>query len=109
VFDGFLSAVLGVLFLPTYLGGVAFPLSALVSGLANVLLVLAAQSVVGPGRRAAWPMVGWGVGFLLCAVGGPGGDVLLPQTWPSLALLVLGVFPAGYVIYRGVVAAPPGT
>ncbi|MCX5043788.1 hypothetical protein OG921_11485 [Aldersonia sp. NBC_00410] len=104
VFDGFLSAVLGVLFLPTYLGAVAFPISALISGLANVVLVLIARTITGPTRRAGWPLVGWGAGFLLCALGGPGGDVLLIQSWQSLLLLALGLVPAGYLIFRDMAA-----
>lgn len=100
VFDGFLSAVLGVLFLPTYLGAVAFPISALLSGLVNVALVVIARTITGPTRRAGWPLVGWGAGFLLCAVGGPGGDVLLVQSWQSLLLLAFGLVPAGYLVLR---------
>jgi hypothetical protein len=101
VFDGFLSAVLGVLFLPSYIGAVPFPISALVSGLVNVLLVLAARTITGPTRRAGWPLIGWGFGFLLCTFGGPGGDIVLPQSWQSLLLLVFGLGPAGYFAFRG--------
>jgi hypothetical protein len=101
VFDGFLSAVLGVLFLPTYIGAIAFPISAVVSGLVNVALVFGARTITGPNRRAGWPLVGWGVGFLLCAMGGPGGDVLLIESWPTLLLLALGLGPAGYFVFQG--------
>ena len=101
VFDGFLSAVLGVLFLPTYIGAVAFPISALVSGLVNVALVFLARTITGPNRRAGWPLVGWAFGFLLCTFGGPGGDIVLPQSWQSLLMLALGIGPAGYFVFRG--------
>jgi hypothetical protein len=101
VFDGFLSAVLGVLFLPIYIGAVAFPISALVSGLANVALVFAARTITGPTRRAGWPLIGWSFGFLLCTFGGPGGDIVLPQSWQSLLMLALGLGLPGYFVFRG--------
>lgn len=107
VIDGFLSAVLGVLFLPTYIGAVAFPISALVSGLVNVALVLAARTITGPNRRAGWPIVGWAFGFLLCMFGGPGGDIVLPQSWQSLLMLAFGLGLPGYFVVRGAPAPAP--
>ena len=41
-FDGVLSAVVGALLLPVYLGSIPFPVSALISGLVNAALVWAA-------------------------------------------------------------------
>ena len=70
IFDGFLCAVLSVLFLPTHLGTTAFPISILVAATANLVLVIAARTVTTPGR-AALPLAGWIVGFLVCMVGGP--------------------------------------
>ncbi|WP_068274247.1 hypothetical protein [Aldersonia kunmingensis] len=101
VFDGFLSAVIGVLFLPSYIGAIPFPISAVASGIVNVALVFGARSITGPTRRAGWPLIGWCFGFLLCTFGGPGGDIVLPQSWQSLLMLAFGLGPAGYLVFRG--------
>lgn len=100
VFDGFLTAILAVLFLPAHLGSVPMPVSAVVAGVVNVLLVAGARSVTDRVGRAALPLLAWFVGFLLCMVGGPGGDGLLPADWRTLLLLVLGVVPPVVLLFR---------
>ncbi|MFC7448559.1 hypothetical protein [Rhodococcus daqingensis] len=100
IFDGALTAVLAVLFLPTYLGSVAFPISALVAGAVNVLLVLGARTVTDRVSRAALPLVGWFLGFVLCMVGGPGGDSLLLASPLTLLLLGFAVVPAGLLLLK---------
>ena len=99
-FDGFLTVVLAALFLPTYIGSVAFPISALVCGVVNVALVVAAALVTDRNTMTCLPLVGWGFGFFVCLFGGPGGDVILGQSWQTVLLLFLGVVPAGYALYR---------
>jgi hypothetical protein len=100
VFDGFLTALLAVLFLPAHLGSVAMPVSALVAGVVNVLLVWGARSVSGTVGRASWPLVAWFVGFLVCMVGGPGGDGLLPADWRTLLLLAAGLLPPIVLLFK---------
>ncbi|MDV7245732.1 MULTISPECIES: hypothetical protein [Rhodococcus] len=98
VFDGLLCAVLAVLFLPLYLGATPFPVSILVAGAVNVALVIAARSATGRVGAAALPLVGWIVGFLLCMLGGPGGDVLLlASVWTLLLFLGALIPPAAYL------------
>ncbi|MET4611462.1 hypothetical protein ABIC28_002451 [Rhodococcus sp. PvR044] len=100
MFDGALTAVLAVLFLPTYLGSVAFPISALAAGVVNVLLVLGARTVTDRASMAALPLVGWFLGFVLCMFGGPGGDALLLASPLTLVLFGLAVVPAGLLLLR---------
>lgn len=100
VFDGFLTALLAVLFLPTHIGAVAVPVSALVAGVVNVLLVRGARSVTDSVGQATWPLVAWFVGFLVCMVGGPGGDRLLPADWRTLLLLAVGLLPPIAMLFK---------
>ena len=99
VFDGFLCAVLSVLFLPLWLGATPFPISILFAAVVNVLLVIAARSVTGRVSSGLLPLGGWLVGFVLCMFGGPGGDILLlPSVWTVL-LLVGGLVPAAVYLW----------
>lgn len=99
VFDGFACGVLSVFFLPTYLGSVQFPISALLGGVANVALVLAARKVAERRIAVAAPLIGWFVAVVLCMLGGPGGDVLLLADWRTMLLIVAGVGPAGTMLF----------
>ncbi|MFD4467506.1 hypothetical protein ACFWPA_04350 [Rhodococcus sp. NPDC058505] len=94
VFDGFLTAILAVLFLPARLGSVPFPISALAAAVVNIALLVGARTVTDRPARYALPLAGWFLGFLICMVGGPGGDSLLIADWRTMLLLVAGVVPA---------------
>ncbi|WP_072688014.1 hypothetical protein [Rhodococcus marinonascens] len=94
VFDGFLCAILSVLFLPLYLGATPFPISILAAAVVNLALVIAARSTTGRVGTGALPLAGWGFGFLLCMFGGPGGDALLLVSVWTLLLVVGAVIPA---------------
>ncbi|GAA4477233.1 hypothetical protein GCM10023094_18930 [Rhodococcus olei] len=100
VFDGFLTAILAVLFLPIRVGAVPLPLSALVAAVVNVLLVAGARTVTDRPGRAALPLIGWFLGFLACMVGGPGGDALLLADWRTLLLLAGGLVPATALLLK---------
>lgn len=99
-FDGFLCAVLSVLFLPAYIGATPFPVTVLVSAVVNLLLVLGARKFTDRALLAALPLVGWLVGFGLCAAAGPGGDVLVFEDWRTLLLFVAALLPAGVYLFR---------
>ncbi|MBY6411679.1 hypothetical protein HQ346_12980 [Rhodococcus sp. BP-252] len=113
IFDGFLCGVLSVLFLPTYLGSIPFPVSALLAGVANVALLFAARKVAERPAAIASPLIGWGVGVLLCMFGGPGGDVLLLADWRTALLLVGGAVPPGILLFswrlKALTTAPHGS
>lgn len=91
--DGFLCALGAVLFLPAYLGSTPFPVSGLVAGAANVLLVRVAWSVSRDGGRAALPLAGFALGLVFAMLGGPGGDVLVLADWRLLVLVAGGLLP----------------
>ncbi|BAH54245.1 hypothetical protein [Rhodococcus opacus] len=100
VFDGFLCAVLSVLFLPSYLGATPFPISILAAAVANLALVIAARSTTGRVRSGVLPLAGWGFGFLLCMFGGPGGDVLMLASVWTLLLLFGALLPAAVYLWK---------
>ena len=100
VVDGFLVAIIAALFLPLYLGTVAFPISAVLAALANVALIYAARSVRDSLAVSALPLAGFGFGFLVGVTSGPGGDIVLGATWQTLLLLVLGVGVPAVALYR---------
>jgi hypothetical protein len=101
--DGVLSAVGGALFLPSYIGAVPFPISALISGLLNASLVWAAQRCAGPGRLAALPLFSWLLTVLAMCLPGPGGDVIFAGrgvlAYSPLLLLALGLLPSWWVLW----------
>jgi hypothetical protein len=103
--DGVISAVAGALLLPSYIGSVPFPVSALISGLLNAALVWAAGPWTTSLRIAALPLWTWLLTVLLMGVGGPGGDVILGgrgvMAYSPLLLLLAGLVPPFFVLYRG--------
>ena len=102
--DGAISAVGGALLLPTYIGSIPFPVSALISGLLNAALVWAAGRWTVSARVAALPLWTWLLTVLLMCVPGPGGDVIFGgrgvMAYSPLLLLVMGVVPPLVVLYR---------
>jgi hypothetical protein len=102
--DGVLSAVGGAFLLPSYLGAVPFPVSALVSGLLNVSLVWAAQRWTTSTRLAALPLWTWLLTVLLMCLPGPGNDVIFAGrgvlAYSPLLLIGVGLLPACWVLLR---------
>ena len=102
--DGVLSAVLGALLLPMYLGAIPFPVSALASGLVNAALVWAAGHWTGSKRLAALPLWAWLATVAALTFGGPGGDIVFGGrgilAYSVLILLLLGAAPAFMVLRR---------
>jgi hypothetical protein len=102
--DGVLSAVTAALLLPSYLGSVPFPISALISGLVNAVLVWAAMRWTTSLRMAALPLWVWLLTVALISRGGPGGDVILSGrgvlAYSALLLLPLGLVPPLWVLFR---------
>jgi hypothetical protein len=102
--DGVLSAVSGALLLPSYIGSVPFPISALISGLINASLVWAAGVVTTSMRVAALPLWTWLLAFLAMCLPGPGGDVIFAGqgvfAYGPLLLLGMGLLPPFWVLLR---------
>ncbi|MEV6134734.1 hypothetical protein AB0L63_01410 [Nocardia sp. NPDC051990] len=99
VLDALITLVLEVLYLPTYINTVAFPLSAVLAGVVNILLVMGVRSITQRVSVMILPLVAWTFGFLLCSVSGPGGDILLGSDWRTLLLLFCGLVPPLLYIY----------
>lgn len=102
--DGVISAVAGALLLPFYLGGVPFPVSALVIGLVNLALVWAAAHWTESARLAALPLLTWLVTVAVLTLGGPGGDIVFGgpglMAYSVLFFLALGATPAAFFLWR---------
>jgi hypothetical protein len=102
--DGAVSAVGGALLLPSYIGSIPFPVSALVSGLVNAALVWAAGYWTSSARVAALPLWTWLLTLLLMYLPGPGGDVIFGGrgvlAYSPLLLLAVGIVPPLVVLYR---------
>lgn len=107
--DGALSAVAGALFLPSYLGVVPMPVSALISGAVNAALVWAAVQWTPaqwtPARAlAAGPLWAFLAIVIVLTFGGPGDDVVFAGTTSGLVRLLLfvavGMIPGALVLRR---------
>jgi hypothetical protein len=102
--DGILSAVAGALLLPSYVGSIPFPISALISGLVNAALVWAAGRWTESARLAALPLWTWLLTVAAMSLGGPGGDVIFDGrgllAYSPFLLLVAGMAPPAWVLWR---------
>jgi hypothetical protein len=103
--DGILSALAGALLLPSYIGSIPFPISALISGLLNAALVWAAGRWTRSPRVAALPLWTWLLTVAVISMGGPADDIILGgqglMRYGALLLIVLGVAPPVWVLWRG--------
>lgn len=108
VFDGLLTLVLEVLFLPIYVGGHPFPITAVIAAVVNVLLVRAMGLVVTRPAAMGLPLIAWLFGYLVCASPGPGGDIMLVADWTAALLLALGLAPAAFYLFRRAFHRLPG-
>jgi hypothetical protein len=102
--DGVLCAVAAALLLPSYIGAVWFPISAVIAGLVNAALVWAAMQWTASGRLAAVPLITWMLTVVALVLGGPGGDIMLggagiAANGPVL-LMVLGAIPPAWLLSR---------
>jgi hypothetical protein len=102
--DGVLSALAGALLLPSYIGSIPFPISALISGLVNAALVWAASRWTRSARVAALPLWTWLLTVAVISMGGPADDIILGgsglMAYGALLLIVLGVVPPVLVLWR---------
>lgn len=105
--DAVLLAVIELLFLPLYLGGVPFPITAAVAAVTTPLLVSEAARLSSRRGVAAAPFVVWLITLFVFGVFGPGGDMVLSgNDWRSFLLLAAGSLPS--VIMLAIVSARAG-
>ncbi|MBS9535560.1 hypothetical protein KIH27_18400 [Mycobacterium sp. M1] len=102
--DGVLCAVATALLLPSYLGSSPFPISALIGGLVNAVLVWAALHWTASLRLAALPLWTWLLTVALMALGGPGDDLIFAgrgvMAYGVLMMIVLGTAPPCWLLWR---------
>jgi hypothetical protein len=102
--DGVLSAIGGALLLPSYIGAMPFPISALISGLLNAALVWAAGLWTTSVRLAALPLWTWLLTVAAMCLGGPGHDIIFGgrgvMAYSPLLLLVAGAGPPLWLLLR---------
>lgn len=102
--DSVLLAIIELLYLPSYIGSVQFPVTALVAGVTTPLLVSEAGRLSPHRLIAGAPLVLWFVTLFVFGVLGPGGDVLLMgNDWRTLLLIGAGTLPSGMMM--GIVLA----
>jgi hypothetical protein len=103
-FDGVLSAVVGALLLPIYLGSFPLPISAVISGLVNAALVWAALQWTSAPRVAAGPLWAWLLTVGALTLGGPGGDIVFGgagvMEFAPLIFVVIGAAPPVLLLWR---------
>jgi hypothetical protein len=104
--DAVLLAAVELLYLPLRIGAVPVPVTILLAAVTTPWLVRSAARLGGGGIVAASPLVMWVLGVLVFGLAGPGGDVLLPVDWRSLALLGAGMFPGAVALGRSLIPPP---
>ncbi|NOR03746.1 hypothetical protein HGK72_27225 [Mycolicibacterium fortuitum] len=103
--DGIISAVVGALLLPTFLGPIPFPVSALAAGAVNTALVWAAMYWTDSMRMAALPLWTWLAAVVVAMTfGGPGGDIIFAgpglMAYSSLIFIAAGALPPVAMLRR---------
>ncbi|OBF34417.1 hypothetical protein A5719_26365 [Mycolicibacterium peregrinum] len=102
--DGIISAVVGALLLPTFLGPIPFPVSALAAGAVNTALVWAAMYWTDSMRMAALPLWTWLAAVVAMTFGGPGGDIIFAgpglMAYSSLIFIAAGALPPVAMLRR---------
>lgn len=90
--------------LPSYLGSVWFPVSAVVAGAVNLVLVWAARQWTDSTRLAALPLITWLITLAVLTLGGPGGDMVMGGAGIAgigpIVLLAAGASPAAWLLMR---------
>jgi hypothetical protein len=94
-------AVAELIYQPTYVGTVPAPLGTLLILGTMPAMIRGAATVAATPLVAGSPLVIWLVVVGVLGLAGPGGDVMLPQTWQSL-LLLLAALLAGLLTLRRV-------
>lgn len=100
--DGVLTAVAAALFLPSWLGTIPFPVSALVAGVVNLALVWAALEWSDSVRVAGLPLWTFLATVVAMMFGGPGGDIIFGSSelggFAVLVLAAVGALPAAWLL-----------
>jgi hypothetical protein len=104
IVDGALIAAFGLVFTPLYWGSVPLPMGALLSMLILPWLILSAGRIDSRPSVAGGPLWAWVLVIGVLGFVGPGGDVLLPQTWQSLLLITGSLVTAVWALSKVLLA-----
>ncbi len=97
--DAVVLALIELLFLPTWIGSVQFPITVALAAVSTPLLVSAAGRLSKNRNVAVAPLVVWFVVIFVFGVFGPGGDmVLLGSDWRTLLLIISGTLPSAMML-----------
>jgi hypothetical protein len=90
--------------LPLSIGPVPFPISALVSGAVNAVLVWSAMHWTDSPRLAALPLWTWLLTVAGLTFGGPGDDIIFGgrgvMAYGVLLFIIAGVLPPAWLLLR---------
>ena len=98
--DTVLLAIVEVMYVSLSIGATPLPLSSVVALVSTPWLVRRAGELGTGTRGAVLVFLGWTGVITVLGLGGPGGDVLLPGDWPSIVLVVAGLFPGALALGR---------
>jgi hypothetical protein len=98
--DAVLLAILEVMYVSLSVGATPLPLSSVAALVSTPWLVRRAGELATGTPGAVLVFLGWTAVITALGLGGPGGDMLLLGSWPSLALIVAGLFPAALSLGR---------
>ena len=105
--EALVLAVLELFYLPLRFDGTLlpqvgadwpFPIAVLVAILTTPLLVLWASDLQRGLLISSSPLLVWLLALIVLGLFGPGGDVMLPNDWRSLALLAGGALPGAVAV-----------
>jgi hypothetical protein len=98
--DVLLLALVEMMFVNERIAGMPAPVSSLVALVSTPWLVKRAGDLPIGVPAAISIMVAWTATMLLLGFTGPGGDVLMPDSWPSTVLLAAGLVPGALTLGR---------
>jgi hypothetical protein len=96
--DAVVLAVVELLFLPSYIGDLPFPITAAVAAVTTPLLVSEAGRLSPRRSVVAAPLVVWFLTLFAFGAFGPGGDMLLLGDWRTLLLVGAGTLPSAMML-----------
>jgi hypothetical protein len=105
--EALVLAVLELFYLPLRFDGTLlpqvgadwpFPIAVVVAILTTPLLVLWASDLQRGLLVSSSPLLVWLLALIVLGLFGPGGDVMLPNDWRSLALLAGGALPGAIAV-----------
>ncbi|MGW5643307.1 hypothetical protein ACWEV3_17140 [Saccharopolyspora sp. NPDC003752] len=93
-----LLALIELLFLPSYIGSVQFPVTAALAAVTTPLLVAEAARISPRRRIAGAPLLVWFATVFVFGLFGPGGDIVLLNDWRALLLIGGGALPSAMML-----------